>query len=176
MCSLGSGLIIFSLFQRRQLSFEGFLRYLLSEENQIIAPEMYDLHDDMTLPLTHYFIQSSHNTYLTGHQWTGRSSVEMYRQVLLAGCRCIELDLWDGKTKDEEPVIVHGYTLVPEISAKDVIMAIADCAFKTSEYPVILSFENHCKAKQQAKIASYCKEYFGDMLLTDPLNDFPVRD
>ena len=54
----------------------------------------------------------------SGHQWTGRSSVEMYRQVLLAGCRCIELDLWDGKTKEEEPVIVHGYTLVPEIFAK----------------------------------------------------------
>lgn len=42
--------------------------------------------------------------------------MEMYRQCLLAGCRCVELDFWNGRT--DEPVIVHGYTLVPEISAK----------------------------------------------------------
>jgi len=36
-------------------------------------------------------------------------------------------------------------TLCTEISFKDVIEAIADCAFKTSEYPIILSFENHCR-------------------------------
>lgn len=28
----------------------------------------------------------------------------------------MELDFWNGRT--EEPVIVHGYTLVPEIAAK----------------------------------------------------------
>lgn len=63
------------------LSFEGFLRYLLSEDNAIIAPEKIDLSQDMDQPMNHYFINSSHNTYLTGHQLTGKSSVEMYRQV-----------------------------------------------------------------------------------------------
>lgn len=47
----------------------------------------FDLNDDMDQTLAHYFINSSHNTYLTGHQITGRSSTEMYRQSLLAGCR-----------------------------------------------------------------------------------------
>jgi len=61
--------------------------------------------------------------------------------------RCVELDFWNGRT--EEPVIVHGYTFVPEIYAKDVLEAIAECAFKTSEFPVILSFENHCNPRQQ---------------------------
>ena len=42
------------------------------------------------------------------------------------------------------------------------IEAIAEYAFKTSDYPLVLSFENHCKFKQQAKIAEYCRYYFRD--------------
>ena len=61
--------------------------------------------------------------------------------------RCVELDFWNGRT--DEPIIVHGYTFVPEILAKEVLEAIAECAFKTSDYPVILSFENHCNPRQQ---------------------------
>ena len=53
-------------------------------------------------------------------------------------------------------------------------MAIADTAFITSEFPVILSFENHCNQKQQIKMANYCKEIFGDLLLKEALDDYPV--
>ena len=35
--------------------------------------------------------------YFSGRQFGGKSSVEIYRQVLLSGCRCVELDCWDGK-------------------------------------------------------------------------------
>ncbi|ALC38505.1 Plc21C [Drosophila busckii] len=159
--------------QKGQLSSDGFLRYLMGDDNPIMAPNKLDLCDDMDQPLSHYFINSSHNTYLTGHQLTGKSSVEIYRQCLLAGCRCVELDFWNGRT--EEPVIVHGYTFVPEIFAKDVLEAIAESAFKTSEFPVILSFENHCNPRQQAKIANYCREIFGDMLLDKPLDSHPLE-
>lgn len=88
--------------------------------------------------------------------------------VLSSCCRCVELDFWNGKT--DEPAIVHGYTFVPEISAREVLEAIAESAFKTSDYPVVLSFENHCNPRQQAKIAKYCREIFGDMLLNEPLD------
>ena len=59
--------------------------------------------------------------------------------------------------------------------AQEVIEAIAESAFKTSEYPVILSFENHCNRKQQTKIAEYCREIFGDMLLDAPLDSHGLK-
>ena len=49
-----------------QMSQEGFLRYLLSEENALIPADKLDVNHDMEQPLSHYFINSSHNTYLTG--------------------------------------------------------------------------------------------------------------
>jgi len=56
-----------------------------------------------------------------------------------------------------------------------VIYAIRDCAFVTSEYPLILSFENHCNRHQQYKMAKYCDDIFGDLLLKEPLPDFQVK-
>jgi len=57
---------------------------------------------------------------------------------------------------------------------QEVIEAIAESAFKTSDYPVILSFENHCNPRQQAKIAQYCREIFGEKLLDAPLDSYKV--
>jgi len=61
-----------------------------------------------------------------------------------------------------------------DIVFKDVIYAVRDTAFVTSEYPVILSFENHCSKKQQYKLAKYCDEILGDLLLKEPLKDYAV--
>lgn len=52
---------------RGQLSLDGFLQYLMSEDNPVMATSKIDLCDDMDQPLAHYFINSSHNTYLTGN-------------------------------------------------------------------------------------------------------------
>uniref|UniRef100_A0A672YKU3 1-phosphatidylinositol 4,5-bisphosphate phosphodiesterase n=1 Tax=Sphaeramia orbicularis TaxID=375764 RepID=A0A672YKU3_9TELE len=164
-----------SQLERDQISLQAFTRYLGGEENSIVPPERLDVIDDMNQPLAHYFINSSHNTYLTVGQLTGLSSVEMYRQVLLTGCRCVELDCWKGRPPDEEPYITHGFTMTTEIPFKEVIEAIAESAFKMSPYPLILSFENHVdSAKQQAKMAEYCRTIFGDALLIDPLEKYPL--
>ncbi|XP_028623017.1 1-phosphatidylinositol 4,5-bisphosphate phosphodiesterase beta-2 isoform X4 [Grammomys surdaster] len=162
--------------QRGQLSPEGMVWFLCGPENSVLAHDTLLTHQDMTQPLNHYFINSSHNTYLTAGQFSGLSSAEMYRQVLLSGCRCVELDCWKGKPPDEEPIITHGFTMTTDILFKEAIEAIAESAFKTSPYPVILSFENHVDSpRQQAKMAEYCRTMFGETLLTDPLENFPLK-
>ncbi|XP_053568133.1 LOW QUALITY PROTEIN: 1-phosphatidylinositol 4,5-bisphosphate phosphodiesterase beta-4 [Bombina bombina] len=158
-----------------QISSDGFCRYLMSDENAPVFLDRLELYLEMDQPLAHYFISSSHNTYLTGRQFGGKSSVEMYRQVLLAGCRCVELDCWDGKGEDQEPIITHGKAMCTDILFKDVIQAIKETAFVTSEYPVILSFENHCSKYQQYKMSKYCEEIFGDLLLKQPLEPYPLE-
>ncbi|XP_039571489.1 1-phosphatidylinositol 4,5-bisphosphate phosphodiesterase beta-3-like, partial [Passer montanus] len=104
--------------ERGQLSLEGFCRYLGGDENGIVPPETLGLHQDMSQPLCSYFINSSHNTYLTAGQLTGLSSAEMYRQVLLSGCRCVELDCWQGRPPEEEPLVTHGFTMTTEVPFK----------------------------------------------------------
>ena len=73
-----------SLVDRQLISKEGLINYLMSDENAPVFLDRLDIYQDMDQPLPHYYINSSHNTYLTGRQFGGRSSVEMYRQVRYA--------------------------------------------------------------------------------------------
>ncbi|CAK5076678.1 unnamed protein product [Meloidogyne enterolobii] len=159
------------------LNESGFIRFLLSGYNLPIMKEYYEKNDDsLNRPLSHYFINSSHNTYLKGRQMKSRSSVSIYRYALLSGCRSVELDCWDGPNGD--PMITHGPTHIcfcTTILFKDVIKAIAETAFVTSDLPVILSFENHCSQKQQVVMAQYCREILGDLLLTESIENYPSK-
>ncbi|XP_074236048.1 1-phosphatidylinositol 4,5-bisphosphate phosphodiesterase eta-2 isoform X1 [Saimiri boliviensis] len=144
------------------LGIDGFTNYTRSPAGDIFNPEHHRVHQDMTRPLSHYFITSSHNTYLVGDQLMSQSRVDMYAWVLQAGCRCVEVDCWDGP--DGEPIVHHGYTLTSKILFKDVIETINKYAFIKNEYPVILSIENHCSIIQQKKMAQYLTAILGDKL------------
>uniref|UniRef100_A0A673H4Y8 Phosphoinositide phospholipase C n=1 Tax=Sinocyclocheilus rhinocerous TaxID=307959 RepID=A0A673H4Y8_9TELE len=154
---------------KQQMTKDGFLMYLHQPEGLIFNPAHKSVYQDMKQPLNHYFISSSHNTYLLEDQLKGPSSTEAYIKALLKGCRCVEMDCWDGS--DGEPVIYHGYTLTSKILFKDVIKAIKEYAFKTTEYPVILSLENHCSVEQQKIMAQHLISILGSTLVTKPLGD-----
>uniref|UniRef100_A0A8C3PST0 Phosphoinositide phospholipase C n=1 Tax=Calidris pygmaea TaxID=425635 RepID=A0A8C3PST0_9CHAR len=161
--------------QQGLLSFEGFARFLMDKDNFASKnDESQENAEDLHFPLSYYYIESSHNTYLTGHQLKGESSVELYSQVLLQGCRSVELDCWDGD--DGMPIIYHGHTLTTKISFKEVVEAIDRNAFITSDMPIIISIENHCSLPQQRKMAEIFKNVFGDKLVTKFLFESDFSD
>ncbi|KAL0964027.1 hypothetical protein UPYG_G00317310 [Umbra pygmaea] len=148
------------------MSIDGFLMYLVSSEGDIFDPQKRSLHQDMSQPLSHYFICSSHNTYLMEDQLRGQSSQEAYIQALKRGCRCVEVDCWDGP--NGEPVVYHGHTFTSKILFRDVITTLGEYAFKVSEFPVILSLENHCCVEQQTVMSQILDTILGDTLLRAP--------
>ncbi|RDX52458.1 1-phosphatidylinositol-4,5-bisphosphate phosphodiesterase 1 [Lentinus brumalis] len=153
-----------------KMTLSGFTTFLLSADNSAFADQHGRIYHDMTRPLPEYYISSSHNTYLVGHQLVGESTVEGYIRALLHSCRSVELDIYDGET---EPCVYHGRTLTSRVSVRDTCTAIMKYAFVASPYPIIISAEIHCSVPQQEQLVIIMKEVFGEHLVYAPPDSRP---
>ncbi|XP_015278833.1 PREDICTED: 1-phosphatidylinositol 4,5-bisphosphate phosphodiesterase delta-3 [Gekko japonicus] len=130
--------------QHDLMMLDGFTMYLLSSAGSVLNQAHTDIYQDMTQPLCHYFISSSHNTYLTDNQIGGASSTEAYIRISAA--------------------------VVAPVAPTGQLRTRAQSFTKHSPFPLILSLENHCGLEQQSIMARHMKTILGDMLLTLPLD------
>lgn len=144
------------------IGYAAFASFIASNDCHVYAAALKAV-PKFDKPLSSYFISSSHNTYLTGWQVAGTSSAEAYITALRHGCRCVEVDCWDGA--DGNPRVTHGHTRTSSVPFVDCIRAINNCAFDVSPYPVIVSLEVHCNPEQQRKMVDTMKSVFQDKLL-----------
>ncbi|KAJ3269477.1 hypothetical protein HDV01_001361 [Terramyces sp. JEL0728] len=137
------------------MDFDHFTSFLLSSRNAVFKKDYRERHQNMNYPICDYYINSSHNTYLLGDQFASESSVE--------GCRCLEIDCWDGP--NGQPVIYHGGTLTSKLSFKDAIETIMKYAFVVTDTPLVLSLEIRCSWEQQNVVAEILEAKLGDFLV-----------
>ncbi|KAL3750528.1 hypothetical protein ACJRO7_011518 [Eucalyptus globulus] len=148
-------------FSRHALTLDDFHHFLFSAD--LNPPVGSEVHQDMTAPLSHYFIYTGHNSYLTGNQLSSDCSDVPIIKALQRGVRVVELDIWPNSAKDDVHVL-HGRTLTTPVELIKCLKSIRENAFATSPYPVIITLEDHLTPDLQSKVAQMITQTFGEML------------
>ncbi|KJE94964.1 hypothetical protein CAOG_05500 [Capsaspora owczarzaki ATCC 30864] len=95
--------------QNRVLSRQAFYRFLLSRDNDIFDQRHLSVFQDMTRPLSQYYIATSHNTSLIlDTAAVPEVAIDGFMRLLLSGVRCLHLEVYDG---DVEPIVSSRYVM-----------------------------------------------------------------
>mmetsp|Transcript_25405 Transcript_25405/g.59867 ORF Transcript_25405/g.59867 Transcript_25405/m.59867 type:complete len:1599 (-) Transcript_25405:219-5015(-) len=152
---------------------DDFMNFLLSDENDLMDPRKgVESADDMSHPLSSYWIMSSHDTYLD--YWNRERPVldeQMYLAALHRGVKCLELDVFDGCSSGfdivPEPVIARRKPTSesdPSVSVRVALQAIRQyLVANKNSFPIIVNIENHCSYKVQEKLADYIYDDLGSI-------------
>lgn len=177
-----------------RLAKSRFVAFLMSDYNDLFdSSKGSNAADDMTKPLCHYWINTSHDTYLakmpfganqrsictdvgalTGNGAFGLDAADeqMYLLALQRGVRCLDLDLWDGVSG--EPVVSK---CKPTGTEKTIPLAVilrtirSFLRYNQSSYPIILRLENHCSLVGQQKVGQQIYNILGSANLLAAPND-----
>jgi len=141
--------------------------FALGEGNFPFEPSEEVDEDAMGEEMSHYFINSTHNTYLEGDQLFSRATGHAIARALQSGSRVIELDVYDGSSR-RGPIVTHGGTAVRPMLFEDAIKTIHENAHKASDYPAIVTIENHACKATRVRMAKIMRDVFGEKLWTPP--------
>jgi hypothetical protein len=81
-----------------------YILCLVTSSREILQISSLKYSSHLLLPST------SHNTYLLSRQLLGFSSADAYANVVIKGCRCVEIDVWDSHEANGAPIVTHGLT------------------------------------------------------------------
>uniref|UniRef100_A0A3P8ZJS0 Phosphoinositide phospholipase C n=1 Tax=Esox lucius TaxID=8010 RepID=A0A3P8ZJS0_ESOLU len=162
--------------ERGLLGLDGFARYLQSPECQLFDMEHQGVCQDMSLPLSHYYISASYRSYLLEDQVHGRADLGGLTRALQAGCRCLELGVTDGP--EGEPVLGvdcgpdahrhhhHHHHHHSPVTIRSALEVVNKYAFLTSPYPLLLYLCQRCSPSQQRTLAQHLRKVFSTSLYT----------
>ena len=172
---------------KERITKSRFLSFMMSDWNDLMDPKLGSADSvDMTHPLSHYWINSSHDTYLAQlpNSFLPRApadamhcvvDVQMYVAALNRGVRCVEVDCWDGLYG--EPVVARTKPtpLVAVVPFLDVLRVLHSfLKSNPKSYPVILFIENHCSVVKQETMARDLQDVLGadGMLYVPPVKAY----
>ncbi|KAJ4477257.1 PLC-like phosphodiesterase [Lentinula aciculospora] len=158
-------------------AIDNYIQSTLDMAKLLNLPILSPQRCDDSHPLTHYFISSSHNTYLLSRQLIGRASAESYTHALYRGAHCVEIDVWPSSSP-EGLVVTHGYTLTKGVSFRKVCEAIGAGidVLGPDTWPILVSLECHVGPKEQQDMVNILKSAWGDKLVEGRLNDDTKED